>query len=284
MPAEFLKAKPFLCASTELISGGWALFGAPFDGTSSFRSGSRSGPNALREASEGLEDYCPICTQSLDDLAFADLGNLDLPMGDSARVLEIIRKGTEGILERGAKPFLLGGEHLVTWGAIQALLPNYPELCVIQFDAHADMRQDYLGVRLSHATVMNLISEALPTGETFQIGIRSGTREEWNRMRQANCVYPVAGEAIDQIIAKVGQRPVYVTLDLDVLDPSVLLGTGTPEPGGCSYFDLDRSLRKLNALHVVGMDMVELSPDYDPSGVSSIVAAKLVRTMLLSYA
>ncbi len=280
---RFLPVKPYLETEADAAPNAFALFGAPFDATASFRPGSRNGPAGLRQASEGIETYCPIRKKDLEEIAHADLGDLELPMGDTARTLEIIRKSAEDIHGCGFRPFLLGGEHLVTLPVVQSLADKHPDLCVLQFDAHADLREDYLGVRLSHACVMRRVLERLNKTCLFQAGIRSGTREEWSWMESGDRLYEILPKTMEEIAFQIDGRPVYLTVDIDVLDPSVCPGTGTPEPGGATFVELDRAFHALESLHVVGMDLVELAPDLDPTGVSSVVAAKLVRSMLLSF-
>ncbi|RJO71375.1 MAG: agmatinase [Myxococcales bacterium] len=282
MPARYA-VHPFLAARTAPERGAFALFGAPYDGTASFRSGSREGPEAIRRASEVLEDYCPVADRSLAETAFADLGDLELPLGDSAKVLECIAAQAHELFAAGVRPFLLGGEHLVSLPAILLAAERYRDLCLVQLDAHADLREDYLGVPYSHATVMRRAVERITPEKLFQFGVRSGTREEWAFMRQHGTARPATLEAAKAAAKAIGDRPVYLTLDLDVLDPSVLPGTGTPEPGGISFAELDAILRVFAPCNVVAADAVELAPGLDPSGASAVVAAKAVRTMLVSY-
>jgi len=282
MPS-WLSVKPFLDAQATADPGAWTFFGAPFDSTSSFRPGSRLGPTALRQASEVLESYCPLADRELAETGFGDAGDLELPMGDSGAALAIIGEGTAEILAAGHRPLLLGGEHLVSLPAIRETAAVHPELCLIHLDAHADLREDYLGVRLSHATVMRRVLETIPVDRFFQLGIRSGTREEWNWMRANRTLCPANPGAARRIAAAIGDRPVYLSIDLDILDPSVLPGTGTPEPGGLCFAALDELLRGWRGLRLVGADVVELNPTCDPSGASAVVAAKLLRTLLLNF-
>lgn len=252
------------------------LLGAPFDSTASFRPGARFGPAAIREASFGLETFSPALNGDLEDHAFMDLGDLELPFGDPNPALLMIEKAVAGVLSAGRVPFLLGGEHLVSLGAIRAAFQAYPELTIVHLDAHADLRDDYLGQKLSHATVMRRASELLAPESIRQIGVRSCTREE----------YGLAGalrSLPENVALRVGEKPCYLTCDLDVLDPSVLPGTGTPEPGGMSFQELASTLVALiTRLNVVGMDVVELAPNLDPTGVSAVVAAKVVRECLIA--
>lgn len=280
--ANRLAVKPFLEASVSLTKEAWALFGAPTDATASFRPGSRFAPAALREASEALESYCPKLDKDLADIPFADIGDIELPIGDIEASLRLIEETTEDILNFGAKPFLLGGEHTVTLPVVKALARRHEGLVVVQLDAHADLRSDYLGVKLSHACVMRRITEVIGENNIRQWGIRSGTKEEWAWMRSHGSQVGESEEALLKAVQSLADRPVYLTVDLDVLDPSCFPGTGTPEPGGASYRTLEIALHALCRLNLVGMDAVELLPMLDLSGISSVTAAKVVREMLLA--
>ena len=263
-------------------SGDWVIVGAPLEETACYGRGTSQGPAAIRSASECLEDYCPIADRSLKDLSLVDIGDIPVNVVPFPKNLEFIRNAITKIVGKRARPMLLGGEHTVTLPAFEAVFERHPDLCLIQFDAHADLRDDYEGDTFSHACVVKRIADLVGPARIFQVGIRSGTREEWGWMRRHQTIYPSRPQGIDKLMERVGERPVYVTVDLDVLDPSVLPGTGTPEPGGTSFQGLDQLLRKLGALDVVAADVVELSPPLDASGVSNVTASKIVRTMLLS--
>lgn len=259
------------------------LFGAPFDSTTSNRPGTRFGPSALRRESYGLELYSPYQDKDLSDCAVLDSGDLELPMGSSALALEEIEARAAEILSAGKRPFLLGGEHLVTLGAFRAVFKQFPDVHIIHFDAHADLRQEYLGVELSHACVLRRCWDLTGDGRIFQFGIRSGDRSEWQWGRDHVSTHPFDLEGLEERVNALGDKPVYFTVDLDVLDPSVFPGTGTPEPGGVSFEALRRAVTLVcSRCNVVGCDVNELSPPYDPSGVSNAVAAKVVREMLLA--
>lgn len=259
------------------------LFGAPFDSTTSNRPGTRFGPSALRRESYGLELYSPYQDKDLSDCAVLDSGDLELPMGSSALALEEIEARAAEILSAGKRPFLLGGEHLVTLGAFRAVFKQFPDVHIIHFDAHADLRQEYLGVELSHACVLRRCWDLTGDGRIFQFGIRSGDRSEWQWGRDHVTTHPFDLEGLEERVNALGDKPVYFTVDLDVLDPSVFPGTGTPEPGGVSFEALRRAVTLVcSRCNVVGCDVNELSPPYDPSGVSNAVAAKVVREMLLA--
>ncbi|HNQ84441.1 MAG TPA: agmatinase [Deltaproteobacteria bacterium] len=256
--------------------GAVCLFGAPFDSTASFRPGARFGPAAIREASYALETFSPVQLADLEECSFMDQGDLELPFGDPAPALAIIEEHARQIVSGGKTPFLLGGEHLVSLGAVRAAAQAWPDLVVVHLDAHADLRHDYLGMELSHATVMRRILDLLGHDRVRQIGVRSCTREEHGLVTEL-------ASAPDRVVPWAGARPCYLTCDLDILDPSVLPGTGTPEPGGLMFGELAGILVSvINRLDVVGLDVVELAPQLDPSGVSSVAAAKIVRECLIA--
>lgn len=274
----------FIAAEADFDEARAVIFGAPFDGTTSFRPGTRFGPGAIRAESDGIETYSPYQNRDLEDIAVFDSGDLLLPFGNTESVLEEICARTAEILEAGKMPVMLGGEHLVTLGAVRAMVQKYPELHIIHFDAHTDLRDDYLGERLSHATVIRRCHDLLGDGRIHQFGIRSGERAEWDFAFAHTDFHPFnVKDVLDVVLALGSDVPVYVTLDLDVLDPSLFCGTGTPEAGGVFFQDLEEALLALEALNVVGFDMNELSPHYDASGVSTAVACKVLREMLLAY-
>lgn len=274
----------FIAAEADFDEARAVIFGAPFDGTTSFRPGTRFGPGAIRAESDGIETYSPYQNKDLEDIAVFDSGDLLLPFGNTEAVLEEICAHTAEILEAGKMPVMLGGEHLVTLGAVRAMVQKYPELHIIHFDAHTDLRDDYLGERLSHATVIRRCHDLLGDGRIHQFGIRSGERAEWDFAFAHTDFHPFnVKDVLDVVLALGSDVPVYVTLDLDVLDPSLFCGTGTPEAGGVFFQDLEEALLALEALNVVGFDMNELSPHYDASGVSTAVACKVLREMLLAY-
>ena len=274
----------FIAAEADFDEARAVIFGAPFDGTTSFRPGTRFGPVAIRAESDGIETYSPYQNKDLEDIAVFDSGDLLLPFGNTEAVLEEICARTAEILEAGKMPVMLGGEHLVTLGAVRAMVQKYPELHIIHFDAHTDLRDDYLGERLSHATVIRRCHDLLGDGRIHQFGIRSGERAEWDFAFAHTDFHPFnVKDVLDVVLALGSDVPVYVTLDLDVLDPSLFCGTGTPEAGGVFFQDLEEALLALEALNVVGFDMNELSPHYDASGVSTAVACKVLREMLLAY-
>ncbi|MCI6677193.1 MAG: agmatinase [Clostridiales bacterium] len=259
------------------------LFGAPFDCTTSYRPGTRFGSSAIRRESYGIESYSPYQDKDLFDGAVMDSGDLELCFGDTKQVLEAIEQRTNQILTDGKRPFMLGGEHLVTLGAFRAVTKQYPDVIMIHFDAHADLREEYLNVKLSHACVIRRCWELIGDGKIYQFGIRSGDREEFRWGKEHVITRKFDMEGLEDVLEQVKGKPVYLTVDLDVLDPSVFPGTGTPEPGGISFEELRKAVVLVcERANIVGCDVNELSPHYDPSGVSTAVACKIVREMLLA--
>lgn len=257
------------------------LFGAPFDGTTSFRPGTRFGPDHMRRDSIGLELYSPYRNRSLDECKLYDHGDLDFPFGRADRVLHQIEELAGKIIADGKKPLMIGGEHLVTYGVVKAMVGQYPDLRIVHLDAHADLRDDYMGEKFSHATVIRRCMDHLEPKAVFQFGIRSGSQEEFEWQSEHTTMERFTIRSLADQIEMLKGYPVYLTIDLDVLDPSVFPGTGTPEPGGIQFHDLLWAFDQLAALNIVGADLVELSPHYDASGVSTAVAAKALRELAL---
>jgi len=255
------------------------LFGVPYDGTTSFRPGTRFGPAAIRDVSSGLETYCPQLERDLEDLAFADLGAVAIPFGAPDPVVAAVRNATLAVLELGLAPLMLGGEHSISSGAVAAVAARHADLVLVQLDAHADLRQEWLGTHHSHACAMRRCLEVLPSGSLLQMAIRSGTRQEFAELRQSGRLVPIARMA--EALKPLRGRPLYLTVDLDWFDPGVLPGTGTPEPGGFHWGDFAALVEELRHHRLVAADVVELAPQLDPSGVSAVLAAKVVRSLLL---
>lgn len=258
------------------------LFGAPFDSTTSFRPGTRFASKAMRSESFGIETYSPYQDKDLEDISVFDGGDLELIFGNTEKVLGQIEEYTSKIVTDGKVPVMIGGEHLVTLGAVRAVAKQYPDLHVVQFDAHADLREDYLGEPLSHATVIHRVWDILGDDRIFQFGIRSGDRSEfaWGKDRVFTNKFNLDG--LEEVVERLKGKPVYLTIDLDVLDPSVFPGTGTPEAGGISFMDLLNGILTASGLNIVACDVNELSPIYDQSGVSTAVACKVLRELLLA--
>ena len=256
------------------------LFGVPYDGTTSFRPGTRFGPAAIREVSQGLETYCPQLDLDLEDLAYADLGAVDIPFGAPEPVVNAVQRATTAVLDLGLNPLMLGGEHSISSGAVAAVANQHPDLVLVQLDAHADLREEWLGARHSHACAMRRCLEVLPSQTLFQLAIRSGTREEFTELQESGRLMPSI-DALQQALAPLKGKPIYLTVDLDWFDPAVLPGTGTPEPGGFLWRDFAAVVDVLRGHRLVAADVVELAPHLDSSGVSSVLAAKVTRSLIL---
>ena len=260
------------------------LFGAPFDSTTSFRPGARFGSSAMRHESFGIETYSPYQDRDLTDCAIFDSGDLELCFGSAEAALADVEARAAEILKADKMPILLGGEHLVTLGAVRAAAQKYPDLHIIHFDAHADLRDDYLGAKLSHACVIRRCHDILGDGRIHQFCIRSGDREEFRFARQHTELHPFSFEGLDTVCARLiaENAPVYLTIDLDCLDPACFPGTGTPEAGGVTFPQLLTAILQVAQLNVVAADLNELAPMLDPSGASTAMACKVLRELLLA--
>lgn len=258
------------------------LFGAPYDCTSSYRPGSRFAGAAIRGESYGIETYSPYLDKDLSDCKIFDSGELELPFGAPEKPLELIRERAAEILADGKLPLMIGGEHLVTLGAMRAAAEKYPNLSIIHFDAHTDLRDDYLGSKLSHATVMRRCHELTGDGRIYQFGIRSGDRPEFLWAKEHTFLQKFNFSGLEAAVESLGNTPVYFSIDLDVLDPSEFPGTGTPEAGGVRFLELLDAIQKVSTLNIVAADVNELSPPCDRSGVSTALACKLLRELLLN--
>lgn len=273
----------FIACDSEYQDAEIILFGAGFDGTTSFRPGTRFAPSAIRNESFGIETYSPYQDRDMLDYSFFDSGDLELPFGNTEKVLSDIKERTEIILNDGKFPFMIGGEHLVTLGSVRAVAKEYPDLYIIHFDAHADLRDNYLGQKLSHACVLRRCHEIVGDGHVFQFGIRSGDRDEFKFAEEHTYMNKFNFDTLEETVENLKEKNVYLTVDLDVLDPSIFAGTGTPEAGGVTFDELRKALTLVcNKLDIVGCDVNELSPQYDQSGVSTAVACKIIREMLLA--
>lgn len=260
------------------------LFGAPFDSTTSFRPGARFGPGAMRHESYGLETYSPYQNADLTDYAVFDSGDMELCFGSAEKALADIEERSELILSDGKLPLLIGGEHLVTLGSFRAVFRQYPDVEILHFDAHADLRQDYLGAELSHACVLRRCHDLTGDGRIHQFCIRSGEREEFRFAARHTDLHPLTPDGLEETVRtlKKNGTPVYFTIDLDCLDPSAFPGTGTPEAGGISFLQLLDAIRAVSQCRIVGADVNELAPMLDPSGVSTSTACKVLRELLLA--
>ena len=252
------------------------MLGLPFDGTVSYRPGSRFAPEQIRLASWGLEEYSPEFDRFLGDVNFHDAGDLEFPLGNTYKSLDIIEQNVTDIYNDGKRVFGIGGEHLVTLPEIKAVSKFYKDLAIIHFDAHTDLREEYIGEEMSHSAVIRHASKIVGAENIKQIGIRSGMKEEWEFMKQHNTL---AHKYSD--LEALRNKKIFVTVDLDVLDTSIMPGTGTPEVGGLEFNELMGWFEYLRNFDIVGADVVELAPDYDASGASTAVATKVIRELLM---
>ncbi|MCJ7803379.1 MAG: agmatinase [Desulfobacterales bacterium] len=282
MKLSFIETN-YISASASFEKSQGVILGCPYDGSASFRPGARFGPSAIRRASWGIETFSPYFQRDLSQCSIHDMGDLELPLGEKKISLGLIRKALGKILSGRKLPIILGGDHLITLPIIEEILPLYPQLYIIHIDAHTDLREEYLGEFLSHCTVMRRLIERLGEGRLFQIGIRSGTEDEFKLARKIKSIISLEPASLNSMIRRLRNKPVYITLDLDVIDPSLLPGVGTPEPGGFTFQEFISLLKKLQTLHVIGFDIVELTPDYDPTQVSSITASVILREMILAF-
>ena len=274
----------FLACDASYEKAGIVLYGAPFDSTTSYRPGTRFGSRAIRSESYGLESYSPYQDRDLTDYAVFDAGDQELCFGDASLALKDLRERAAEIAGDGKIPFMLGGEHLVTLAPVQALAEKYPDLHIIHFDAHADLRDDYLGARLSHACVLRRCYELLGDNRIHQFCIRSGEREEFQFAAKHTDFHPFTFEGLEETVQELARKqvPVYFTIDLDCLDPSAFPGTGTPEAGGVTFLELLEAIQTVSQTKVVGADVNELAPMLDVSGVSTATACKVLRELLLA--
>ena len=271
----------FIGCDNEYEESKIVIFGAPFDSTTSFRPGTRFASSAMRNESFGIETYSPYQNKDLEDINVFDLGDLELSFGNSEIALKKIEDIAQEISEDNKIPLMIGGEHSVTLGSVRAMAKKYPDLHIIQFDAHTDLREEYLGQVYSHASVIRRCWDILGDNKIFQFGIRSGERAEWEFAKKHVHTTKFNFEGLDSVVESLKDKPIYLTIDLDVLDPSEFPGTGTPEAGGVSFIDLHNAIEKVSKLNIVGIDMNELSPIYDQSGQSTALACKLLREILL---
>lgn len=274
----------FIGCDCEFEEARIVIFGAPFDSTTSFRPGARFGSSAIRHESFGLETYSLYQDKDLTDYKIFDSGDLELCFGSAESALEDIEERTEEILKAGKLPLLLGGEHLVTLGSVRAVVKEYPDLHIIHFDAHTDLREDYLGAKLSHASVIRRCHDILGDGRIHQFCIRSGEREEFQFAAEHTDLHPFSFQGLEEVVEELKEKnvPVYFTIDLDCLDPGVFPGTGTPEAGGVSFVQLLQAILTVSRCRIVGADLNELAPMLDSSGISTAMACKVLRELLLA--
>jgi agmatinase len=282
MKLQFIE-QTFISANASFEESKIVILGCPYDGSASFRSGARFGPSEIRKASWGIETYSPYFQKDLSQFSIHDMGDLELPQGEKKGSLGLIREAIRRILSKKKFPILLGGDHLITLPIVEEVLKVYPSLHLLQIDAHADLREDYLGDTLSHSTVMKRVVDLVGEGRLFQVGIRSGIEEEFRLARRMKSIVSMDQGSLKSMMKRLRNKPVYFSLDLDVIDPSLLPGVGTPEPGGLTFLRFLSLLKEIQPLRVIGFDMVELTPDYDPTRISSITASVILREMILAF-
>ncbi|WP_186578102.1 agmatinase [Aquibacillus kalidii] len=284
---EAYSGKVFIMSNQNIDEAKAVIYGMPMDWTVSFRPGSRFGPNRIREASLGLEEYSPYMDKHLEEVGYFDAGDIPLPFGNPQRSLDYIQDYVRKILDHGKFPLGLGGEHLVTWPVIQAMYEKYPDMAMIHIDAHADLREEYEGETLSHSTPIRKVCGLIGPDNVFSFGIRSGMREEFQYVKDSGMFmarYEVV-EPLRDVLKQLAGRKVYVTIDIDVLDPAFAPGTGTAEAGGISSKELLEAIQLIahSDVDVIGSDLVEVAPIYDPTEQTVIAASKFVREMLLGW-
>lgn len=273
----------FIGCDTDFDEADLVIFGAPFDSTTSFRPGTRFAADYIRMDSFGLETYSPYLDKDLADYSLTDIGNLDLPFGNAAKSLDVIEETAATILAADKIPFLIGGEHLVSLGTIRAAYKKHPNLKLIHFDAHTDLREHYMGEPLSHAAVIRRAWDFMGDGTIYQFCIRSGEKAEFEWAKTHTHLEKFTYDTLKSVVDSLGtEDPIYVTIDLDVFDPAIFSGTGTPEPGGIFFKDMIDILKTLSPLNIIGADVVELSPHYDQTGVSTATACKVIRELMLT--
>ena len=276
----------FMGAKKTLKNCSIGIFGVNYDGTTSFKPGTRFGPNAIRNVSESLETYCPFFNKDLNLINYFDAGSLKIDLSNTYSIIKKVKSGTEFLIKKNLKPLILGGEHSISIGVIEALVEKYPNLLMIQLDAHADLRDSYQNNKYSHACTIRRCLELLPNKKVIQIGIRSGTQEEFTIMNKNHQLINFrTGDSnikIKKFLEPFRSQPIYLTVDLDWFDPSLLSGTGTPEPGGLFWHDFETIIQLLSTFKIIGCDIVELSPNIDLSGISSVVAAKTTRSLIMT--
>lgn len=276
------KKANFLGATADFETAQNIIMGVPLDLTTTYRPGTRFGPNQIRKLSNTIELYSPKLARSLTEISLGDVGDLDLPLGDLEGSLELIEQNVEYLIAKGKRPIILGGEHLLTWPSLKAVSKKYNDLVVIDWDAHADMRRAHNGNRYNHGTVMNIIKDHIGPENMYLLGIRSEAEASMKEARECNLYLEDVLEPMAKISKEIGHRPVYFSLDIDVFDPAFAPGTGAPETGGIDVREGFKALAYLSDLNIVAFDLVEVAPAYDHSEITSLLASKITRELLLT--
>jgi agmatinase len=260
-----------------------AVFGAPLDMTETFRGGTHGGPAAVRYMSDALETYSPDLERDLEDLLVYDMGDVPMQGVDMADALARIADAMAEAARRSRLAVMIGGEHTASLGGFRGLTRVYPDAVMLQVDAHLDMRHDYEGELFSHATWLHRLGEEYGFDIIHQVGLRSGARAEWHFARRRTAWSTTELGLPARVRQSIGSRPVYVSVDIDVLDPAHAPGTGCPEPGGVTFRELADFVHGLAGLHVVAMDVMEVSPNLDGANITAAAAAKIIREAILLF-
>ncbi|SDI59472.1 agmatinase [Planococcus glaciei] len=284
---ETYSGKVFIKSHPNYEESKAVLYGMPMDWTVSYRPGSRFGPNKIREVSIGLEEYSPYLDRELEDVKFFDAGDIPLPFGNPEKSLLEIETYVHTLLADNKIPMGMGGEHLVSLPVMKAVASKYDDLAIIHFDAHTDLRENYEGEEYSHSTPIRKIADHIGPTNVYSFGIRSGMKEEfqWAKENGMHISKFEVLEPLKEILPTLEGRNVYVTIDMDVLDPAHAPGTGTVDAGGITSRELLASIHAIAAsgVNVVGFDLVELAPVYDHSDHTANTASKLIREMILGW-
>ena len=262
------------------------VFGIPFEGRVNLRKGADGGPRDLRLASDSIETYSAVLGRDLEDLPLGDLGDCEMPDGAPPREqLDAARHAMAAWWRPGLLPFMLGGDHTATVPVIEVLAPAFPDLRILQLDAHPDTREEFLGERYNYASAMARVMDVVPAERVYQVGMRTGSREEFERRRPhffpAHEGHPA--EVVRRLVPELIGHPLYVTIDVDVLDPSEAPGTGSPEPGGLRVPELIEIVGLLAPCRIIGGDLVEVAHAWDPTGRTGIAASWVIREALLGW-
>jgi agmatinase len=269
------------CQAAPVIPGRPVVLGCPLDVTCTYRRGAADAPHAIRVASDSIETYSPLLDDDLADNVFCDAGDIAVPSQRLEEALDSIEGTLTDALSRGGRPLVVGGEHTITLPAVKAFRKVHSDFYLIHLDAHSDLRNNYEGSTINHATVIRRIADIIGPRRLIQLGIRAGTREEFTWMRSNGTLIQWGPRTAKLLEETIQRTPIYLTLDLDVLDPACFTGTGNPEPGGWFYDDMEQLLRVLTGMNLLAADVVELNPGLDPSQTSTITAAKIIRELLL---
>jgi agmatinase len=275
----------FIACRASLPEARVALFGIPFEGRVNLRRGADHGPRELRLASDSIETYSPFLGRDLEDLAIADLGDCELGDGSPREQLARAREEIRRFWRPGLRPVMLGGDHTATLPVIEVLAPAIPELRILQLDAHPDLREEFLGERCNYASAMARVMDVVAPERVYQVGMRTGAREEYQR--KAPHLFPAHRtrplDAVRSLLPELAAHPLYVTVDVDVLDPSEAPGTGAPEPCGITAAELVEIVRLLAPCSIVGTDLMEVAHAWDPSGRTGITACWILREAILTW-